>query len=389
MGFRLSGARIDCGRMKFEPDALDTLVLKIGTSLLSGQLAFEGHVMESVVKELCALKKRHDINVLIVTSGAVGCGMKTLNMTQRPADLPMKQAVAAVGQATLMHYYETLFMTYGEGLHTAQVLLTLRDLDQRDSYLNVRNTIQNLFKMKSVIPIVNENDSTAVDQLRFGDNDTLSAKIAAKLNASLLVILSDVDGLYAGNPQTHPDVPHIPLVREITQTIEDYAGGAGTLTGTGGMRTKVEAARIAMAAGVPTIIADGHTPEIVHHVLEGTTRCTLFQPGDGALPHRKRWIAFGRTVSGTLQIDAGARDAILTQGKSLLSAGVTAYTGVFREGDAVEIRDANGTPIARALVNYSSDQVRQIMGRKSHEIAAILGDKAYDEVVHRDNLVII
>ncbi len=375
--------------MKFDLDTVHTLVLKIGTSLLSGRLAFEGQVMESVVKELCALKKQRDINVLIVTSGAVGCGMKTLNMTQRPAGLPEKQAVAAVGQATLMHYYETLFMTYGEGLHTAQVLLTLRDLDQRDSYLNVRNTIQNLFQMKSIIPIVNENDSTAVDQLRFGDNDTLSAKIAAKLSADLLVILSDVDGLYAGNPQKDPDVAHIPVVTEITHAIEDFAGGAGTLTGTGGMRTKVDAARIAMAAGVPTIIADGHTPNIVHRVLDGSARSTHFIPGDAALSHRKRWIAFGRTVSGTLQIDAGACDAIITQGKSLLSAGVTASTGQYREGDAVEIRDPEGTPIARALVNYSSEQVHKIMGRKSQEISAILGDKAYDEVVHRDNLVLI
>lgn len=375
--------------MKFDPDAIDTLILKIGTSLLSGELAFQGQVMESVVKEICALKARHDINVLIVTSGAVGCGMKTLGMTRRPESLPDKQAVAAVGQATLMHYYETLFMTWGEGLHTAQVLLTLRDLDQRDSYLNARNTIQNLFKMKQIIPIVNENDSTAVDQLRFGDNDTLSAKIAAKLSADLLIILSDIDGLYDGNPKTDANANHIAEVREITLDIEEAAGGAGTATGTGGMRTKVEAARIAMAAGVPTVIADGHSPEIVQRVLAGTARCTVFRPGEAALSHRKRWIAFGRTVSGTLQIDAGACDAILLQGKSLLSAGITASTGVFRRGDAVEIQDPDGTPIARALVNYSSDDVGRIMGHKSQEIASILGGKVHDEIVHRDNLVIL
>jgi glutamate 5-kinase len=375
--------------MKFDPDTIDTLVLKIGTSLLSGELAFQGQVMESVVKEICALKARHDINVLIVSSGAVGCGMKTLGMTERPESLPHKQAVAAVGQATLMHYYETLFMTWGEGLHTAQVLLTLRDLDQRDSYLNVRNTIHNLFRMKSIIPIVNENDSTAVDQLRFGDNDTLSAKIAAKLSAGLLIILSDIDGLYDGNPKLDPDAAHIPVVEEITPELEDVAGGAGTLTGTGGMRTKVEAARIAMAAGVPTVIADGHTPHIVHEVLAGKAHSTLFKPSDAALSHRKRWIAFGRTISGALQIDAGACDAILLQGKSLLSAGVTSSLGQYRQGDAVEIRDPDGTPIARALINYSSDDVRQIMGHRSQEIAEILGDKAHDEIVHRDNLVIL
>lgn len=375
--------------MKFDPDALETLVIKIGTSLLSGRRAFEGHVMESVVKEICALKKDHRINVLIVSSGAIGCGMNTLKLTERPSALPDKQAVAAVGQATLMHYYETLFMTYGEGLHTAQVLLTLRDLDLRDSYLNVRNTIKNLFNMKSVIPIVNENDSTAVEQLRFGDNDTLSAKIAAKLNAGLLIILSDIDGLYAGNPQKDPNAAHIPEVAEITPEIIQYAGGAGTLTGTGGMRTKLDAARIAFAAGVPTIITNGHTPNVLHGVLSGEVRCTHFKPAESALSHRKRWIAFGRTAQGTLKIDRGACDAIQTHGKSLLSAGITDSTGHFHVGDAVEIRGEDGGLIARALVNYSSEDVRKIMGHQSHEIAGILGAKLYDEVVHRDNLVLI
>jgi glutamate 5-kinase len=375
--------------MKFDPDSIQTLVIKIGTSLLSGRRAFEGQVMESVVKEICRLKEAHPLSVLIVTSGAIGCGMNTLKLARRPEALPDKQAVAAVGQATLMHYYETLFMTYGEGLHTAQVLLTLRDLDERGSYLNVRNTIQHLFQMKSIIPIVNENDSTAVDQLRFGDNDTLAAKISAKLGAGLLIILSDIDGLYAGNPQTSPDVPHIPVVNEITPEIEQYAGGAGTLTGTGGMRTKIVAARIAVAAGVPTVIANGHTPNIIHSVLQGDARCTLFKPGESALPHRKRWIAFGRTVHGAITVDPGAREAIVTHGKSLLSAGITQSTGEYSAGDAVEIRDQHGAIIARALVNYSSAEVARIMGHQSHEIKGILGQKLYDEVVHRDNLVLI
>lgn len=375
--------------MKFDPDAVGTLVIKIGTSLLSGQRAFEGHVMESVVKEICLLKQAHPLNVLIVSSGAIGCGMNTLKLAKRPEALPEKQAVAAVGQATLMHYYETLFMTYGEGLHTAQVLLTLRDLDQRDSYLNVRNTIQNLFAMNSIIPIVNENDSTAVDQLRFGDNDTLAAKIAAKLGAGLLIILSDIDGLYAGNPQKDPEAPHIPEVSEITSEIEEYAGGAGTATGTGGMRTKLVAAKIAFAAGVPAIIANGHTPNIITSVLAGEARCTHFKPGESALSHRKRWIAFGRTVQGVLRIDEGARNAIVHQGKSLLSAGITESRGNFGAGDAVEIKDSAGATVARALVNYSSAEIAKIMGHQSHEIAALLGEKTYDEVVHRDNLVLI
>jgi glutamate 5-kinase len=375
--------------MNFDPDHLDTLVIKIGTALLSGQRAFEGMVMESMVKEICALKRTRELNVLIVSSGAIGCGMNTLKLTKRPDSLPAKQAVAAVGQATLMHYYETLFMAHGDGLHSAQVLLTRRDLDQRDSYLNVRNTIQNLFGMKVVIPIINENDSTAVDQLRFGDNDTLAARIASKLGAGLFIILSDIDGLYAGDPRANPDAAHIPEVLEITPEIDQYAGGAGTLTGTGGMRTKIDAARIAVAAGVPTVIANGHTPSIIHQVLQGEARCTVFRPGENALSYRKRWIAFGRTVHGTLHIDRGARDAIVTHGKSLLSAGITDLQGTFSAGDAVEILDDGGRPIARGLVHYSSAEIARIKGHQSHEIAGILGQKHYDEVVHRDNLVLL
>ncbi|MBI2432774.1 MAG: glutamate 5-kinase [Candidatus Hydrogenedentes bacterium] len=329
------------------------------------------------------------MNILIVTSGAVGCGMNMLEMTERPRGLPLKQAVAAVGQATLMHYYETLFRTYGEGLHAAQVLLTLGDLDVRGSYLNVRNTIQTLFGMKQIIPILNENDSTAVDQLRFGDNDTLAAKIAAKMNASLLIILSDVDGLYDHNPAQNSEATHIPLVEHITPEIEKYAGGAGSVTATGGMVTKLEAARIACRSGVPAVIANGHHSDIIHGVLAGAAKCTVFSPSEISIPHRKRWIAFGRATRGTLRIDDGARNAILNQGKSLLAAGIVEVEGKFDVGAAVKIRDLAGRDIARALVNYSSQDIQRIKGRKSKEITGILGQKEFDEVVHRDNLVLL
>ena len=375
--------------MKFPQESIHTLVIKIGTSLLSGQRAFEGHVMEAVVKEICRLKQDHPMNILIVTSGAVGCGMNTLQMTQRPADLPMKQAVAAVGQATLMHYYETLFLTYGQGLHAAQVLLTLRDLDNRASYLNVRNTNTTLFEMKQIIPILNENDSTAIEQLRFGDNDTLAAKIAAKMNASLLIILSDIDGLYDKNPREHDDAQLIYEVKQITPEIEMYAGGAGSVTATGGMVTKLEAARISSKAGVPTVIANGHHPEIIHSVLQGEARCTVFVPSTTGISHRKRWIAFGRATQGILRIDDGARNAILNQGCSLLAAGIVEVEGRFEVGAAVKIRDLGGRDIARALVNYSSLDIHRIKGRKSREITEILGQKGFDEVVHRDNLVLL
>jgi glutamate 5-kinase len=313
--------------------------------------------------------------------------MNTLGMTQRPADLPTKQAVASVGQATLMHYYETLFQTYGDGLHSAQVLLSLADLANRQSYLNVRNTLNTLFGMKRIIPILNENDSTAVEQLRFGDNDTLAAKISAKISADLLIILSDIDGLYDRNPK-EPGAVHIPVVHEISPEIEAYAGGAGTHTGTGGMITKITAAKIAQAAGVPVMITDGHQERVIHRALAAEVRGTLFLPGATALSHRKRWIAFGRTVMGSLRVDAGAGRAITEQGKSLLPAGVQAVEGDFEPGDAIQIVGPDGRLIARALANYSSADLALILGRKSSEIAGILGHKDFDEVAHRDNMVL-
>jgi glutamate 5-kinase len=234
--------------MKSTPGQIKRLVVKIGTNLLTGKQGFEGMALERMVKEVCALKQESGMDVLIVSSGAVGCGMQALSLAKRPAVLPDKQAVAAVGQARLMHYYETLFRTYGDGLTTAQVLLTQSDLDSRKNYLNVRNTLLTLFSMGNVVPIVNENDSTATEELRFGDNDTLAAKIAAKINANLLIILTDVEGLYDKNPQTDATARLIRDVENITPELESAAGGAGSIAATGGMRTKIEAARIATAA---------------------------------------------------------------------------------------------------------------------------------------------
>lgn len=375
--------------MRFELDKIDTIVIKIGTSLLSGRLAFEGQVMEAVVKEICALKKAQDINILIVTSGAVGCGMNTLGMTERPTALPERQAVAAVGQATLMHYYETLFRAYGDGLHTAQVLLTLNDLNDRRTYLNARNTLQALLQRKTIIPIINENDSTAIEELRFGDNDTLAARIAVKTNANLLIILSDVDGLYDADPRKNENAALVREVHEITDELVTGAGGAGSITGTGGMVTKIEAARIGMAAGVHVVLANGHRKKIIHDTLSGDAPGTVFIPSESAISHRKRWIAFGRAPHGVITVDAGAVAALKEQGKSLLPAGVAQVEGKFDVGEAVLIRTPDGQDIARALVNYASEDIRKIMGRRTGEIEAILGRKDFDEIVHRNNLVIL
>ena len=364
------------------------MVIKIGTNLLTGKRAFDGHVMEEVVKEVCEIKQHHAMDIVIVSSGAVGCGMQTLGLDRRPVSLPEKQAVAAVGQARLMHYYETLFQTYGNGLTTAQVLLTQADLDSRQNYLNVRNTLNTLFTIDKVIPIINENDSTATEELKFGDNDTLAAKIAAKINASLLIILTDVEGLYDKNPQ-EKEAHLISDITEITPDIEAVAGGAGSIAATGGMRTKIQAAKIATAAGVDCVITSGHQKRVIHRVLTGDAPRTRFFPAKVALSHRKRWIAFGRSTSGTVCVDSGARNALVCHGKSLLPAGITGIEGKFSAGAAVRVVDESGTLIARGLVNYDSDSLRAIQGKKSAAIATILGRKDFDEAIHRNNMVVL
>lgn len=371
------------------PTDIHTLVVKIGTTLLSGERPFDGVLLEEIVKDLAQLKRDRDINILIVSSGAVGCGMNALGLTTRPKELPLKQAAAAVGQATLMHYYETLFRTHGQGLNTAQVLLTAADLDNRQSYLNVRNTIHTLFDLKKVIPIVNENDSTATDEIKFGDNDTLAAKISGKIDADLLIILSDVDGLYEKNPQRDPAARLVERVTEITDEIKALAGDTVVETSIGGMHTKLLAAKIACSAGLPVVIANGRRPHIVPDILAGKGRGTLFCAQESALCHRKRWIAFGRKTSGTLKVDDGARKALQANGKSLLPAGVTAIEGEFGAGAAVKIVDAAGREIARGLVNYSSADIGRIKGVKTRDIQQILGHRDFDEIIHRNNLVVL
>lgn len=371
------------------PDRVRTLVVKVGTSLLSGPTGFDGRVLEQIVQELAQLKRERDLNILLVSSGAIGCGMNLLGMKERPKLLPLKQATAAVGQSRLMHYYEVMFETYGDGLHTAQVLLSAADLDDRQRYINIRNTIHTLFEMKSVIPIVNENDSVATEELRFGDNDTLSARVAGKVDADLLILLSDVDGLFDRNPRLHPDATLIPHVELVTPEIEALAGDTQVATSVGGMRTKLDAAKIACASGYIMAIADGRRHGIVREVLDGTARCTTFGKSLAIMPHRKRWIAFGRASKGVIHVDNGARRALLEQGRSLLAAGITGVDGAFDMGSAVRIIDEMGKDVARGLVNYSSDDINRIKGCKSANIQAILGRKDFDEVIHRDNLVIL
>ncbi|OQB32407.1 MAG: Glutamate 5-kinase [Candidatus Hydrogenedentes bacterium ADurb.Bin170] len=375
--------------MSMPSKASKRIVVKIGTNLLTGRRAFDGHILEGLVQEIVSLKQDQGMDVLIVTSGAVGCGMDALGLVKRPTALPEKQAVAAVGQARLMHYYETLFRVYGKGMTTAQILLTQADLDSRQNYLNIRNTLSTLFTMKSVVPVVNENDSTATEELRFGDNDTLAAKIAAKANADLLIILTDVDGLFDKDPREDPTASLIREVTQITDEIEALAGGAGSIASTGGMRTKLQAAKIAVAAGVDCIITSGYRKRVLHQILAGEAPHTNFRPAKVALSHRKRWIAFGRSICGTLHVDAGATAALVEKGKSLLPVGVQKVEGRFGAGAAVRIVDDAGAMIACGLANYDSETIDLLKGKKTEEITSILGHNDYDEIVHRDNLVLM
>jgi glutamate 5-kinase len=301
----------------------------------------------------------------------------------------MKQAVAAIGQSRLMHYYETALRLYGDGLCTAQVLITAGELDNRVTYLNIRNTIQALFRMKKVVPVVNENDSVATEELCFGDNDTLAARVAAKAGADLLVLLSDIDGLYDKNPRKHSDARLVEYVPALTDEIDALAEDTTTETSIGGMKTKLRAARIASAAGLPMAIADGRRDNILHDVLARRGPMTWFGFSGAAMSQRKRWIAFGRATRGILIVDDGAARALREKGRSLLPAGITAVRGSFNVGDAVQVADQWGRPVAQGLANYGSDQVERIRGRKTAEIRAALGRCDFDEVIHRDNLVLL
>jgi glutamate 5-kinase len=368
---------------------VNTLVVKIGTTLLTGPGGFDGRLLEGLVKDVARLKARRKMNVLIVSSGAVGCGMDRLGMKERPASLPLKQATAAVGQSRLMHIYEALFQTHGGGLHAAQVLLTARDLDERQGYLSIRNTLNTLFDFGNVVPIINENDSTASDELRFGDNDTLAARVAAKIGADLLIILSNVDGLYDKNPATHPDAKLIGHVEHVSAELENIAEDTLAATSVGGMKTKLSAARIACAAGLPTVIANGNRESVVSDVLAGTAPMTVFGKAATSMAHRKRWIAFGKAPRGSVVIDDGAKNALVTKGRSLLAAGVVGVEGDFEAGEAVNIRDGSGHDVARGLSNYSRGDLSAIKGLKTGQIAEKLGRKDFDEVIHRDNLVLL
>lgn len=361
------------------------LVVKVGTSTVTyatGKLNLGG--LERVVRQVADVANA-GCEVVLVSSGAVGAGLGRLGWTRRPATIPEKQAVAAVGQSLLMQIYEKLFSEHG--LTIAQVLLTREDVADRRRYLNARTTLRTLLSY-GVVPVINENDTVAVEELKFGDNDTLSALVAGLISADLLVLLTDLDGLYTADPRLHPDAKLIPLVEEVTPEVEALAGGAGTARGTGGMATKLSAAKIATSCGVSMVIANAARPSVLQDLLAGKPVGTHF-PARERLVSRKRWIAFNVPPAGQVVVDDGARQALTERGKSLLPSGIVEVSGEFEAGDAVAILGLDGSEFARGLVNYGAGDLRRIKGLHSHEIPAVLGERFYEEAVHRDNLVLL
>lgn len=361
------------------------VVVKVGTNLIIGKDATENKTwLLHLVKDVVELRRR-GLEVVLVSSGAIGAGMHLLGIKKRPQFLPMQQACAAVGQNQLMQLYERLFRRHK--IKVAQVLLTIDDLKNRRRYLNLRHTMQSLLSM-GVVPIVNENDSIAVDEIKVGDNDTLSAHVTNTVEADLLVILTDIDGLYGGNPKRDADARIFYRINRITPKIRSYCTGKGSEASIGGMQTKLAAAEIVMRSGEMALVANGYK-ERLPKLLAGKRSGTLFLPMEKGLSSRKRWIAFTQTVRGTLFIDPGGVSALRKRGKSLLAVGIRRIHGQFGKGDIVEVKTLRNARIARGITNYSSRQIDQIKGRKSSEIAAILGRRDYEEVIHCDNMVLM
>ncbi len=365
------------------------LVVKIGSALLvdgeTRQIRREW--LDALADDVAACRKRGQ-EVVIVTSGAVACGREHLGLVGRALKLEEKQAAAATGQIRLAHAYQETLARHD--VTVAQVLVTLEDTEERRRHLNARSTIDTLLKLGAV-PVINENDTVATAEIRFGDNDRLAARVAQMISADTLILLSDIDGLYTADPRKDPDATHIPTVRELTPDIEGMAGEPPPGYSSGGMVTKIAAARVALSAGCRMVIAKGKRQNplaaLEQRPEEGGALCTWFLPQAEPSSARKAWIAGHVNTGGVLTVDDGALRA-LTNGASLLPAGVTAVTGDFERGDVVIVRTQEGREVARGLAAYSAANARRIAGRKSHEIEELLGYRDRDEIIHRDDLVV-
>jgi len=360
------------------------IIVKVGSAVLTGENGIDLEVIEQLVSDIAALRER-GFQVIFVSSGAIASGKHRLGIAGKLKSLPQKQAAAAVGQGRLMRVYSNAFSKHG--LFVGQVLLTMSDITDRKRFLNIRNTLFQLLDW-GVIPIINENDTVAVEEIKFGDNDNLAAMVANIVEAHLVINLTSTNGLYDQNPSSSKKAKLITLVTEITDEIEDAASDEGTSAGIGGMKSKVLAAKKVIAIGTPYIIAPGKRKGVLQEILDGREVGTLFLPSTNHLNSRKYWIAFTLRSRGRLTVDDGAKAALVQEGKSLLPSGITHIEGDFAVGDPVSCVDLTGSAIAKGLVNYSSEDMRKIIGLKSSQIEQALGYKDYDEAIHRDNLAV-
>lgn len=363
-----------------------TVVVKVGTNVLADAA---GHLdrgrIQSLADQLHRVRQK-GWRVVLVSSGAIGAGVGQLGLGKRPTDLPHLQACAAVGQTALMQMYQEAFAPHA--IRPAQILLIASDFDHRTRYLNVRHTIHTLFEY-GCLPVINENDTVSVAEIKFGDNDHLAAMVANLMQAPLTVLLTNVDGLYNADPRTDPTAALVPTVAHIDTTVTDLAQATKSALGVGGMRSKLKAARLATAAGGAVVMANGSKDGILDQIFAGESVGTLFLPHNEGVPALKRWIGFTARPKGTLTIDAGAVRAVAGQGKSLLPVGVRGVAGNFGKGDLVSVCDGSGAEVARGLSNYSAADAARIAGLNTEQIAGVLGKVPYAELIHRDNLVVV
>lgn len=365
------------------------IVAKFGTSLLTaGTSKLNLEQMANLVAQLARLHEQ-GVEVVVVTSGAIAAGREKLGLPRKVKGMPVKQVLASVGQSRLMNVYERLFDEHG--LTVAQALLTKTDMTHRHGYLNARNTLLALLEL-GVICIANENDVVAVDEIqeaKFGDNDNLSAMVANLIDADLLMVLTDIDGLYTADPNRDPDAKLIPIVARVDESIEGLVSGATSGLGTGGMVTKIEAAKLATACGVTVVIANGRLPQVLERVAKGEAIGTRFLPVTTGLDSRERWMLSGLRTRGKVVVDSGAATALKKHKRSLLAAGVQAVEGSFKRGDIVNICDPQGFRLGCGITNYDADELQAIKGLRSDAIQTRLGHEYGSEVVHRNNLVVL
>jgi glutamate 5-kinase len=371
-------------KSKKTSNTISRAVVKVGSNVLTAQAGLNMDAIASISNQICQLMAQ-GIEIILVSSGAMASGMKKMGFAKRPDAIPKRQAISAIGQAGLIREWEKAFACFDRKV--AQILLTSDDLTSRKRYLNARNTMNTLLEWQ-VVPIINENDTIMVEEIKLGDNDNLAAMIALQLDADIFINLTDIDGLYDKDPRVHRDARLIERVTTYSKSIEKYAGDIPGALGTGGMLSKIKAARKVTASGIPMVIAKGYRSDVLVRLAAGEFSGTYFVPRDRKLNRKKCWIGYTVNPQGTITVDAGAAQALLSNGKSLLPSGIVDVTGPFPVGAVVAVVTQGRQLIGNGLVNYNDEDIRRIMGAKSSQIKARLGQKTYDEVIHRDNLVI-